>query len=61
VYQTIRKSNRTVDRTYMVTGGWQIGREATYVAFSRSRDATHVYTDYSSLGLEAHDRSAALR
>jgi hypothetical protein len=52
---------RTVDRTYVVTGGWQTGREATCVAFSRSREATHVYTDYSSLDLDVHDRKAALR
>jgi ATP-dependent exoDNAse (exonuclease V) alpha subunit len=52
---------RTVDRTYVVTGGWQTRREATYVAFSRSREATHVYTDYSSLDMEVHDRKAALR
>jgi hypothetical protein len=51
-------SSRT---TYVVTGGWQTGREATYVAFSRSREATHVYTDYSSLDLGVHDRKAALR
>jgi conjugative relaxase-like TrwC/TraI family protein len=52
---------RTVDRAYVVTGGWQTGREATYVAFSRAREATHVYTDYSSLDLDVHDRKAALR
>jgi len=52
---------RTVDRTYVVTGGWQTGRESSYVALSRSREAAHVYTDYSSLDLDVHDRKAALR
>jgi conjugative relaxase-like TrwC/TraI family protein len=52
---------RTVDRAYVVTGGWQAGRETTYVALSRAREATHVYSDFSSLDLEVHDRAAALR
>jgi conjugative relaxase-like TrwC/TraI family protein len=53
--------SRTVDRAYVVTGGWQTGREATYVAVSRAREATHVYTDFSSLDQEVHNRQAALR
>ncbi|HXA29335.1 MAG TPA: MobF family relaxase [Candidatus Angelobacter sp.] len=53
--------SRTVDRAYVVTGGWQTGREATYVAVSRAREATHVYTDFSSLDQEVHNREAALR
>jgi hypothetical protein len=53
--------SRTVDRAYVVTGGWQTGREATYVAMSRAREATHVYTDFSSLDQEVHNRQAALR
>jgi conjugative relaxase-like TrwC/TraI family protein len=56
-----RSQGRTVDRTYVVTGGWQTGRESTYTGASRSREATYVFTDYSSLGMETHNRKAALR
>jgi conjugative relaxase-like TrwC/TraI family protein len=51
---------RTVDRAYMVTGSWQAGRETSYVAMSRAREATYVFTDYSSLRMETHDRDTAL-
>jgi hypothetical protein len=53
--------SRTVERVYVVTGGWQTGREAEYVAASRSREATYVFTDFSSLDQEVHNRQAALR
>ncbi len=52
---------RTVDRIYAVTGGWQTARETSYVGVSRARDASFVYTDFSSLDIEVHDRKAALR
>jgi ATP-dependent exoDNAse (exonuclease V) alpha subunit len=52
---------RTVDRAYMVTGSWQAGRETSYVAMSRTREATHVFTDYSSLRMETHDREKAVQ
>jgi len=52
---------RTVDRAYMVTGSWQAGRETSYVAMSRAREATYVFTDYSSLRMETHDRDQALQ
>ncbi len=51
---------RTVDRAYIVTGSWQAGRETSYVAASRTREASFVFTDYSSLRLETHDRDQAL-
>jgi conjugative relaxase-like TrwC/TraI family protein len=40
----------TVDRTYVITGGWQVDREKLYVACSRSRHGTFVYVDRESLG-----------
>jgi len=52
---------RTVDRAYIVTGSWQAGRETTYVAASRTREASYVFTDYSSLRMETHDRDQALQ
>jgi hypothetical protein len=51
---------RSVDRTYIVTGSWQAGRETTYATTARSREATFVFTGYSSLRLETHDRDQAL-
>ncbi|HXA30099.1 MAG TPA: MobF family relaxase [Candidatus Angelobacter sp.] len=51
---------RSVDRTYIVTGSWQAGRETTYATTARSREATFLFTDYSSLRMETHDRDQAL-
>ncbi len=51
---------RSVDRTYIVTGSWQAGRETTYATAARSREATYIFTDYSSLRMEIHDRDQAL-
>jgi hypothetical protein len=45
----------------MVIGSWQTGRETSYVAMSRAREATYVFTDYSSLRMETHDRDTALK
>jgi hypothetical protein len=39
----------TVDRTYVITGGWQMSKESLYVACSRSRDGTRLYLDKESL------------
>jgi conjugative relaxase-like TrwC/TraI family protein len=52
---------RTVDSTYIVTGSWQAGRETTYATTARSRESTFIFTDYSSLRLETHDRDKALQ
>jgi ATP-dependent exoDNAse (exonuclease V) alpha subunit len=52
---------RTVDRVYVVTGGWQTARETSYVGVSRAREASFLYTDYSSLDMEVRNRKAALR
>jgi ATP-dependent exoDNAse (exonuclease V) alpha subunit len=52
---------RTVDRAYIVTGSWQAGRETSYVAASRTREASFVFSDYSSLRMETHDRDQALK
>jgi hypothetical protein len=42
----------TVDRTFVVAGGWQTDREHLYVACSRSRFGTSIYLDRESLGEE---------
>jgi hypothetical protein len=48
----------TVDRTYVIAGGWQTHRQSMYVACSRSRYGTRVFLDHESLGRT--DRTAAL-
>ena len=40
----------TLDRTYIVCGGWQTHRESLYVACSRSRFGSRVFLDSESLG-----------
>jgi hypothetical protein len=39
----------TVDRSYVITGGWQTSKESLYVACSRSRTGTRLYLDRESL------------
>jgi hypothetical protein len=39
----------TVDRAYVITGGWQTSKESLYVACSRSREGTRLYLDKESL------------
>lgn len=51
---------RTVERVYVVAGGWQTARESTYVGVSRARDSSFVFTDASSLDVRVGDRDAAL-
>jgi len=48
----------TVDRTYVIAGGWQTHRQSMYVACSRSRYGTWVFLDHESLGRT--DRTEAL-
>jgi len=50
----------TVDRAIVVTGGWQTGRESSYVGVSRAREESYVVTDLSSLGLGEADRKDAI-
>jgi conjugative relaxase-like TrwC/TraI family protein len=50
----------TVDRAVVVTGGWQTGRESSYVGVSRAREESYVVTDLSSLGLGETDREDAI-
>ena len=52
---------RTVDRVYAVLGGWQTGRESSYVGVSRARESSTVFSDFSSLDVEGRDRKSALR
>ena len=49
----------TVDRTYVITGGWQTSKESLYVACSRSREGTRLYLDKESLRHDIDDEAIA--
>lgn len=40
----------TTDRSLVLTGGWQTDRETSYVALTRARERTDVYTSREDLG-----------
>ena len=40
----------TSDRALVLTGGWQTDREAAYVALTRAREQTNIYTSREDLG-----------
>jgi len=52
---------RTVDRAFVLLGGWQTDRENAYVGVSRARESTVVITDFSSLDVEKGRRDLALQ
>ncbi len=50
-----RAQGSTVTRTLVLTGGWQTGKEATYVEASRAREGTDWYVNRQDLGTDGHD------
>ena len=50
-----RQQGATVERTVVVTGGWQTSRESAYVQASRAREGTEWYLGREELGLEGQD------
>ena len=48
----------TTDRSLVLTGGWQTDRETSYVALSRARERTDVYTSREDLGHAGIDSDA---
>ena len=50
-----REQGATVDRTVVVTGGWQMSRETAYVEASRARNGTEFYVNREELDLAGHD------
>ncbi len=50
-----REQGATVDRTVVVTGGWQMSRETAYVEASRARNGTEFYVNRDELDLQGHD------
>jgi conjugative relaxase-like TrwC/TraI family protein len=51
----------TVDRAFVLTGGWQTDRERAYVALSRAREQTDIYVSREDLGEQGIDADAIER
>jgi ATP-dependent exoDNAse (exonuclease V) alpha subunit len=51
----------TVDRAFVLTGGWQADRERAYVALSRARERTDMYVSREDLGEQGMDTGAIER
>ena len=45
----------TTDRALVLTGGWQTDRETSYVALTRAREQTDIYTSREDLGHQGID------
>jgi conjugative relaxase-like TrwC/TraI family protein len=50
-----RQQGATVDRSVVVTGGWQTSKETAYVEASRARDGTDWFLAREDLGVEGQD------
>ena len=50
-----RQQGATVDRSIVLTGGWQTSRESAYVQATRARHGTDWYLAREQLGLEGQD------
>jgi ATP-dependent exoDNAse (exonuclease V) alpha subunit len=50
-----RQQGATVERSVVVTGGWQISKESAYVQASRAREGTEWFLARDELGLEGQD------
>ncbi|HEY2767938.1 MAG TPA: MobF family relaxase [Solirubrobacteraceae bacterium] len=50
-----RAQGATVNRTLVVTGGWQTSKEPAYVEASRARHGTDWFVSRQDLGTEGHD------
>jgi conjugative relaxase-like TrwC/TraI family protein len=50
-----RQQGATVERSVVVTGGWQTGKESAYVQASRAREGTEWFLAREELGVEGLD------
>ena len=50
-----RQQGATVERSVVVTGGWQTSKESAYVQASRARQGTEWFLARDELGLEGQD------
>jgi conjugative relaxase-like TrwC/TraI family protein len=56
-----KAQGRTVERAFVLTGGWQTDRERAYVALTRARDRTDLYVSREDLGQQGMDAGAIER
>ena len=56
-----KAQGRTVDRAFVLTGGWQTDRERAYVALTRARERTDIYVSREDLGEQGMDTGAIER
>jgi hypothetical protein len=56
-----KAQGRTVDRAFVLTGGWQTDREHAYVALTRARERTDLYVSREDLGEQGMDTGAIER
>jgi hypothetical protein len=56
-----KAQGRTVDRSFVLMGGWQTDRERAYVALTRAQERTDVYVSREDLGEQGMDAGAIER
>jgi conjugative relaxase-like TrwC/TraI family protein len=56
-----KAQGRTVDRAFVLTGGWQTDRERAYVALTRAQERTDIYVSREDLGEQGMDPGAIER
>lgn len=56
-----KAQGRTVDRSFVLTGGWQTDRESAYVALTRAQESTDIYVSREDLGEQGMDAGAIER
>jgi hypothetical protein len=56
-----RQQGATVERSVVVTGGWQTSKEAAYVEASRARKGTEWFLTRDELGAEGQDAQRVMR
>ncbi len=61
VQHVYKAQGLTVDRAFVLTGGWQTDQERAYVALTRARDQTDIYVSRDDLGEEGMDAGAIER
>ena len=56
-----RQQGATVERSVVVTGGWQTSKESAYVEASRARNGTEWFVAREELGAEGQDAQRVMR
>ena len=56
-----RQQGATVDRSVVLTGGWQTSKESAYVQATRAREATEWFLARDELGLDGQDDRRVMR